>query len=65
MELFKKYKIEAVRPLTMPAYEYYNYAENDFPNTKQMILKALCVPLYPSLTKKETESIGQLIANIR
>ena len=65
IELFKKYKVQVTQLIKSPFFELLRLKDSDFPNTRNIQLKTLLIPLYPSLKKKEIENIGQLIINIR
>lgn len=64
-EFFKKYKIEAEEPFRKTIYEYLELPDEEFPHTRQIRMKTLCVPLYPALKHSEVEEIGKLVTNIR
>ncbi|HMB01379.1 MAG TPA: DegT/DnrJ/EryC1/StrS aminotransferase family protein [Spirochaetota bacterium] len=65
MEMFRKYKIEIKQPVVKPLHSFYGLDDEKFPNTKNLLMKTVCIPIYPVLSKKEIEKIGKLLQTIR
>lgn len=56
--------IEAKRPVYKPIHRYLNLPPRDFPVTEQVYKTALSIPIYPSLTGKETDYIIKNVLQI-
>jgi dTDP-4-amino-4,6-dideoxygalactose transaminase len=60
---WKKSGVETVIPVAQPLHLHMNLRGLDFPNADRLSKKLYTLPLYPTLTKKETELISKLLAS--
>lgn len=64
LQFFKKYEIEARRPIESPLHRILGLPAKDFPHTEQIYHETLSLPIYPTLKKKEVELIAKLAVKI-
>ena len=57
----RKNKIDAGRPIPVPAYQLLGMDEAAFPNAADCYNKLMELPVYPSLKKKEIEKIANTL----
>jgi perosamine synthetase len=61
----KKRGVTAEKPVYKPLHNYLKLPNKEFPNTTKAYNRAISLPIYPSLTNKEVESIAGIIQNWR
>ncbi len=64
IETLRRHKIMAKRPIEMPALLSLNLNEEEYPNTAHAYHKLMEIPIYPSLKKKEIESIADNVLKV-
>lgn len=56
--------IEAKPPVFMPLHRYLGLNKNEFPNTEEAFRRAISIPIYPSLSKKEITYIIKEVSKL-
>jgi dTDP-4-amino-4,6-dideoxygalactose transaminase len=59
---WKKNGVELTLPFERPLHHYTSSRALDYPNSERLSKKLYSVPLYPTLTKQETDLIAKLLA---
>ncbi|MBI4977863.1 MAG: DegT/DnrJ/EryC1/StrS family aminotransferase [Spirochaetes bacterium] len=65
IEMFGRQDVEVARPVYKPLHHYLSLPREEFPNTETAYLRAVSIPIYPALLKKQVELIAKLIKRIR
>lgn len=65
VDMFARHEIEAARPVYKPLYNYFDLPREEYPNAEKAYLSAISVPIYPSLLRKDVDTIEKLIRRIR
>lgn len=64
MNFFKENNIEVKRPFAYPLHHYLQQPKNDFPETENLYLYTLLIPIYSTLLKKDVDHISKAVASI-
>ena len=60
---FKKAGVTIFRPVPVPLHSMLGIKGLDFPNSERMSKKLYILPMYPSLTKKDIESVSKAVSS--
>jgi dTDP-4-amino-4,6-dideoxygalactose transaminase len=61
---FKKYNIEAKRPIFKPLHRYLGLDHKQFPQTEKAFYETVSLPIYPTLKKTEADNVLKVACKI-
>ncbi len=64
IDLYRKQGIEVKKPVYKPLHHYLSYDRNNFPNTEDVYMSTVSVPIYPTLHPSQVELISKVLPKI-